>query len=96
MEKELYNLSFREFKKLFGKQATKLLKSQRAKHKMRRTFGLLWSKDKFLQAEHANILLAAIKENIEIDRKVLIEYKDYRSTCKPIADYCKKRGWYLY
>ncbi len=91
----LHNISFKEFKKLFGKQASYMMQKTKNMKLLRRELGMYYSRDSFLRQEHAKLILQAIEENQEISRPVLEEYQDYPLLETPIKKYCKKRGWHL-
>jgi hypothetical protein len=95
MEDELYNLCFAQFKALFKQEASRLTKGKKARHLLRRELGLLWDKDKFMQREHAKLILLAIQEGKEVTREVVTEYQSYPLLQKAIKQYAKKRGWHL-
>jgi hypothetical protein len=95
MENELYNLSFTQFKDLFGQEASRLTKGKKARHLLRRELGLLWNKDQFMQWEHGKLILLAIQEGKEVAREVVTEYQSYPLLQKVIQQYAKKRGWHL-
>lgn len=95
MEAELHNVSFKEFKQLFGKQASRLLQRKSNLATLRKELGFNYSRDSFLQREHARVILQAIEQQLDVRLRVLEEYQDYPLLKEPIRKYCKAKRWKL-